>query len=129
MIAKGQNKQHKQKTCPFRITNWAYASNHTFLLLAGRWPKMTQTVQFCCWADQLSDGLLPDRADGRLSYLLFMLWHWFPMKIQFPIKNTSVQAHRVIVLKGLPVYDIYDRGDDAVSEKDSTIYFQNQSIN
>lgn len=40
-----------------------------------------------------------------------------------------MQAHRVIVLEGLPVYDIYDRGDDTVSEKDNTIYFQNQSIN
>jgi len=29
----------------------------------------------------LANEVLPDRAGGRLSYLLFMLWHWFPMKI------------------------------------------------
>lgn len=40
-----------------------------------------------------------------------------------------MQAHRVIVLKSLPVYDIYDRGDDTVSEKDNIVYFQSQSTN
>lgn len=40
-----------------------------------------------------------------------------------------MQAHRVIVLKSLPVYDIYDGGDNTVSEKDSSLDFQSQSTN